>query len=140
MNINGKHIELCKEIKYHDMLYYHKDEPEISDQNYDTLRSELEALEEAHPDLITPESPTQMVGYPVQSKFKTVKHAQPMLSLSKVHSKEDLIKWGDKIGKKFAELGYQGFKMLYCKTCNSEERFLVTNKWQECQKCGNLNT
>jgi DNA ligase (NAD+) len=73
--------KLRKQIRHHDDLYYTRDAPEISDEAYDALFAELRALEEEHPDLVTPDSPSQRVaGAPIDS-FPTVVHAAPMLSL-----------------------------------------------------------
>ena len=64
------------------------DEPEISDAEYDRLFDELKALEEEHPDLITPDSPTQRVGAPPSERFQKVQHLTPMGSLEKVTDEE----------------------------------------------------
>ncbi|HSK77278.1 MAG TPA: NAD-dependent DNA ligase LigA, partial [Thermoanaerobaculia bacterium] len=73
--------KLRTEIRHHDYLYYVKDSPEVSDEQYDKLYRELVALEEKHPELVTPDSPTQRVaGAPLDS-FPTIEHAAPMLSL-----------------------------------------------------------
>ncbi|MEI6703144.1 MAG: NAD-dependent DNA ligase LigA, partial [Deltaproteobacteria bacterium] len=68
-------------IEYHDRRYYQLDAPEISDADYDSLFRELSALEERHPELITPESPTQRVGGAPVDGFIAVRHRMPMLSL-----------------------------------------------------------
>ena len=62
-------------------LYYIEARPEISDREYDKLMQELIDLEKAHPDLVTPESPTQRVGGDVQTELKPVRHAVPMMSI-----------------------------------------------------------
>ena len=72
---------LRKAIQRHDYLYYVKDRPEISDTEYDRLFRELVELERAHPDLITPDSPTQRVGAPPLGELIKVSHEKPMLSL-----------------------------------------------------------
>ena len=92
-----RHARLVKEIRRHDAAYYTHDAPEISDAEYDTLRKELEELEAAHPNLITPDSPTQTVGAAPSSGFKKVRHAVPMLSLSNVFSEEEVEGFLDKI-------------------------------------------
>lgn len=94
-----RHAELVKEIRRHDEAYYQKDEPEISDAEYDKLRKELEQIEAAHPDLITKDSPTQTVGAAPSKGFKKVEHIKPMLSLSNVFSEEDLQGFWDKISR-----------------------------------------
>src|SRR6187399_1699421 len=73
--------ELRAQIRRHDHLYYVLDAPQIADEAYDALFAELRGIEEAHPDLITADSPTQRVaGAPLDS-FPTVEHTAPMLSL-----------------------------------------------------------
>ena len=86
----ARHKELAFQIRYHDALYYQKDAPEISDAEYDKLRQELEALEKAHPELITNDSPTQTVGAVAAQGFKKIRHAMPMLSLSNAFTEEDI--------------------------------------------------
>ncbi|MEN8144995.1 MAG: NAD-dependent DNA ligase LigA [Gemmatimonadota bacterium] len=84
MNQNGpaaRHAALCQEIRRHDYRYYGLDEPEISDAAYDALFRELEALEASHPELITPDSPTQRVAGAPLDAFPTVEHAARMMSL-----------------------------------------------------------
>ena len=68
-------------LQHHGHLYYTLDEPEIPDAEYDRLFRELQALEAAHPQLLTPDSPTQRVGGKVQDAFAPVRHAVPMLSI-----------------------------------------------------------
>ncbi len=70
-----RHAELVKKIRHHDALYYQKDDPEISDAEYDRLRQELEVLEKEHPEFVTKDSPTQTVGAGSSSGFK--KFAMP---------------------------------------------------------------
>ncbi|QQG36060.1 MAG: NAD-dependent DNA ligase LigA [Micavibrio aeruginosavorus] len=93
------HAELVKKIRHHDELYYQKDEPEISDAEYDRLRQELEALEASHPELVTKDSPTQTVGVSVSSGFKKVRHAVPMLSLSNAFEDQDARDFFERITK-----------------------------------------
>lgn len=81
--------KLREELARHDRLYYVENEPEISDAEYDSLLAELEDLERAHPDLITPDSPTQRVGAPPESELERVAHLASMLSLDAVrHARE----------------------------------------------------
>ncbi|HEX7417547.1 MAG TPA: NAD-dependent DNA ligase LigA [Steroidobacteraceae bacterium] len=77
-------------IDRHNYRYYVLDDPEVSDAEYDRLMEELRALESAHPQLLTPDSPTQRVGGVAQSAFAPVKHQLPMLSLDNAFSEEDL--------------------------------------------------
>ena len=85
--------ELRTQIRYHDHRYYTLAEPEVGDSQYDALLRELRALEEAHPDLITPESPTQRVAGEPAAGFAVVEHREPMLSLSNVFDREELFAW-----------------------------------------------
>ncbi|MDD5593121.1 MAG: NAD-dependent DNA ligase LigA [Candidatus Margulisbacteria bacterium] len=82
---------LREQIRHHDHLYYVLDKPEISDQAYDKLFKELEALEKQFPDLITSDSPTQRIGGEPLKAFKTVTHKTPLLSIDNVNSEEDLL-------------------------------------------------
>jgi DNA ligase (NAD+) len=77
-------IALRDEIRRHDYLYYVKDRPEISDSQYDRLFRELLELEQAHPELVTPDSPSQRVGAPPLEELIKVPHEQPMLSLDSI--------------------------------------------------------
>jgi DNA ligase (NAD+) len=81
---------LRDEIRHHEERYYVHHDPEITDDAFDRLLKELEALEREHPDLVTPDSPTQRVaGRPVEG-FTTAEHLQPMLSLDNAYSEEEL--------------------------------------------------
>lgn len=82
--------ELCKEIEYHNYRYYVLDDPVISDQEYDRLFRELLELEQQHPELASPDSPTQRVGAEPQEKFNKVQHHRPMLSLANAFNEEEL--------------------------------------------------
>ena len=82
--------ELRESIDEHDHRYHVLDAPVISDAEYDRLLRELQALEEAHPDLISPDSPTQRVGAEPAEGFETVTHATPMLSLANAFSDEEV--------------------------------------------------
>jgi DNA ligase (NAD+) len=81
---------LREQINHHNYLYYVNDNPEIPDAEYDRLFRELQELEQAHPELLTPDSPTQRVGGEVLDKFAEVEHAIPMLSLDNVFDQEEL--------------------------------------------------
>ncbi len=82
--------ELRREIRRHDHLYYVRNRPTISDTEYDRLFRELEHLEGAHPDLVTPDSPTQRVGAAPLDELIKVEHQRPMLSLESVVDWEDV--------------------------------------------------
>jgi len=81
---------LRTEIRRHDYLYYVKDRPEIADSEYDRLFRELLDLEAAHPDLVTPDSPTQRVGAPPLDELAKVPHERPMLSLDSILDPEEV--------------------------------------------------
>ena len=89
--------ELRRQLEYHNELYYEKDDPEIGDDEYDALIDELRALEAEHPELQTPESPTQRVGGKALSRFEEVEHPEPMLSLANARSEEDMRAWEKRI-------------------------------------------
>jgi len=84
---------LRTELVRHEHLYYVLDAPEISDQAYDALMNELKQIEAAHPELVTPDSPSQRVGGKPAEGFKKVRHSRPMLSLDNAYSAEELADW-----------------------------------------------
>jgi DNA ligase (NAD+) len=89
-----KKIEALREkIRHHEHLYYVLDSPEISDADFDKLMNELKRLEVEHPQLITPDSPTQRVGGKPREGFVKAKHSSPMLSLDNAYSEEELRDW-----------------------------------------------
>ncbi len=85
--------ELRGTLARHARLYYVEDRPEITDAEYDALLRELVALEEAHPELVTPDSPTQRVGGTPVSSLPSVRHEIPLLSLENAYSPEELRAW-----------------------------------------------
>jgi DNA ligase (NAD+) len=89
--------ELRTELRRHEHLYYVMDAPEISDAQYDTLMNELKKLETEHPELVTPDSPTQRVGGKPAEGFKKVRHSRPMLSLDNAYSAEELADWDRRV-------------------------------------------
>src|SRR5919199_2788367 len=92
-DVQARLDELRAELNHHLYRYHVLDDPEVSDAEYDRLFDELKALEEDHPDLITPDSPTQRVGAPPSERFAKVRHLQSMGSLDKVSTDEALLKW-----------------------------------------------
>jgi len=92
--------ELRRVIEHHAYLYHVLDEPEIPDPAYDALYDELQALEDEHPDLITPDSPTRRVGAAPAEGFTKVEHLAPMGSLEKVTTSEALEKWAADVQKR----------------------------------------
>jgi DNA ligase (NAD+) len=89
--------ELRSQIAHHNYRYYVLDDPETSDAEYDRLFDELKALETAHPELASPDSPTQRIGAAPSERFRKVRHLQTMGSLEKVTKGEDLLKWAEDV-------------------------------------------
>lgn len=85
--------DLRDQLRYHEHRYYVLDDPEISDAEFDRLMNELKALEAAHPELITADSPTQRVGGKPREGFIKVQHSSPMLSLDNAYNEEELRDW-----------------------------------------------
>jgi len=98
---------LREQLAYHARRYYVEDDPEIGDDEYDALYRELVAIEEAHPELISAESPTQRVGGEPVSRLEKVTHLQPMLSLANVRSEEELRAW---VARMRAHLAREGIE------------------------------
>jgi len=88
--------KLRDEIRRHEELYYILDSPEISDREYDQLMEHLQDLEKAHPELITPDSPTQRVGGRPAEGFPEVVHSRPMLSLDNSYNIDELRAFGER--------------------------------------------
>lgn len=95
---------LRNEIRRHDYLYYVKDRPVISDTEYDRLFRELQELEATHPELITPDSPTQRVGGQPQAEIQKVPHERPMLSLDSIAAAEEVYAFDRRVKR---ELGLE---------------------------------
>src|SRR4051812_43730921 len=91
--------QLREEIRRHEDLYYLHSTPEIADAEFDHLVHELEQLEAAHPDLVTPDSPTQRVGGTITSGFATVEHLVPMLSLDNAYNEDELRAFDERVRK-----------------------------------------
>ncbi len=101
----GRIDELREIIRHHSRLYYEQDSPEIPDAEFDVLLRELAALEEEHPDLITPDSPTQSVGGSATITFSSVEHRVPMMSLDNAFSPDEVSAWGGRLQRRIDELG-----------------------------------
>src|SRR5882724_1048612 len=82
--------KLREELRRHEYLYHVKDDPEISDVKFDRMLEELKRLESEHPELVTPDSPTQRVGGTPRKGFETRRHSPAMMSLDNTYSMEDL--------------------------------------------------
>ena len=93
----AEHEALGVEIAEHDRRYYEEDAPTVSDAEYDALRKRYEALEEAFPELKTPESLTQKVGSKVSEKFAKIRHRVPMLSLANGFADEEVEEFVERI-------------------------------------------
>ncbi len=106
-------------IRHHEYRYYVLDEPEISDAEFDQLMRELKELEEQHPDMVTPDSPTQRVGGKPREGFVKVEHSSPMLSLDNAYNEQELRDWerrvheltGEKTVDYVCELKLDGLSM-----------------------------
>ncbi len=92
--------ELREELNRALIAYHVEDDPAITDAEYDRLYDELAALEAAHPELVTPDSPTHRVGAPASDRFQKVRHLEQMGSLDKVTTDEALFKWADDLRKR----------------------------------------
>ena len=90
---------LRNEIRRHDRLYYVEARPEITDREYDALVEKLRQLEEKHPELVTPDSPTRRIGDEPVPELTSVTHRVPMLSIDNTYSAEDLAAWGRRVEK-----------------------------------------
>lgn len=101
-DIQTRLMALRDEIRRHDHLYYVKAKPEISDAAYDRLFRELTELEQAYPELVTPDSPTQRVGAPPLESLKKVRHEQAMLSLDSIIDQTDVLAFDQRMKR---ELG-----------------------------------
>src|SRR5690349_24879809 len=91
--------ELRRLIDHHNRLYYVEAKPEISDRDFDRLLDELKDLEAKHPDLVTPDSPTQRVGGQPIDGFKTVRHREAMLSIDNTYNEADLREFDKRVRK-----------------------------------------
>src|SRR5262249_20545812 len=89
--------ELREQIRHHEYRYYVLDDPQISDAEFDILMNELKKIEAAHPELITPDSPTQRVGGKPKEGFAKVEHSRPMLSLDNAYNEDELRDWDRRV-------------------------------------------
>jgi DNA ligase (NAD+) len=108
-DVARKIAALREKIRHHEHLYYVLDSPTISDAEYDDLMRELQRLEAQHPELVTPDSPTQRVGGKPKEGFAKVAHSRPMLSLDNVTSEEELRDWDRRVRQlagEGADIGY----------------------------------
>ena len=94
--------QLRQELNEHNHRYYVENQPTISDYDFDQLMHELQDLENRHPELYDPNSPTQRVGSDLQTEFRQVSHKRPMLSLANTYSEQDVRDWYDSVSKGLA--------------------------------------
>ncbi|MCK9245473.1 MAG: NAD-dependent DNA ligase LigA [Anaerolineaceae bacterium] len=99
LNVSQEIEELRRQINYHNYLYNTLDQPQISDYDYDLLFNRLKELETLHPDLVTPDSPTQRVGSKLSEKFRKVKHPAPILSLANGFGPQATLDWYERIAR-----------------------------------------
>jgi DNA ligase (NAD+) len=112
-SIKKRAEELRRQIAYHDHRYYVLDDPEISDPEYDDLLRELRQIEEEHPELLIPDSPTQRVGGRPLEKFKQVEHYEPMLSLANARDEDELRAWAKRVERQLERLDISGREIRY---------------------------
>lgn len=104
-----EHAKLAEQVEEHRFRYYVKDAPIVSDAEFDRLLRRLETLEEEHPELRTPDSPTQKVAGAYETEFTEVEHRERMLSLDNAFDDDELATWADRIAK---ELGTGAYHFL----------------------------
>ncbi|RLF32433.1 MAG: DNA ligase, partial [Thermoplasmata archaeon] len=104
--VKKKILRLREEINLHNHKYYVESNPVISDFEFDTLLKKLEKLESEHPNLVTPDSPTQRVGGKLLDGFTTVKHKTPMLSLGNTYNFDELREFDERVRKNVGDAQY----------------------------------
>jgi DNA ligase (NAD+) len=97
LSVEQELSELRDLIRHHEYRYYVLDDPEIPDSEFDRLMNRLKAIEREHPNLVTPDSPTQRVGGRAIEGFAKVQHTRPMLSLDNAYSEEELREWDERV-------------------------------------------
>jgi DNA ligase (NAD+) len=112
-DVGARAEQLRDELRHHGYRYYVLDDPEIGDDAYDALLDELRALEAEHPELQTPDSPTQRVGGPPVSNLAKVRHLAPMLSLANARSEEELRAWVARMRNHLAREGIEDPEFTY---------------------------
>jgi DNA ligase (NAD+) len=111
--VGDRAAQLRALLAHHGHRYHVLDDPEISDAEYDALLDELRALEEAHPELRTPDSPTQRVGGAPVASLAKVEHLAPMLSLANARSEEELAAWVARMRAHLAREGIADAALSY---------------------------
>jgi DNA ligase (NAD+) len=110
---SARAAHLRREIEEHNRRYYVLDEPTIGDDEYDALLDELRGIEADHPELRTPDSPTQRVGAPALDRFDQVEHAEAMLSLGNARNEEELRAWETRIRNHLKRLDIEASEFSY---------------------------
>ncbi|MEA2247095.1 MAG: ligase [Solirubrobacteraceae bacterium] len=111
--VAGRAAELREELRRHGHRYYVLDDPVIGDAEYDALLDELRAIEAQHPELVTPDSPTQRTGGEPLDRLDKVTHLQPMLSLANARSEEELRAWNERMRNHLAREGIEAPEFRY---------------------------
>lgn len=106
--------QLRAELNRHNYLYYVEAKPQIADRQFDELLKELEQLEAEHPDLVTPDSPTQRVGGQPIEGFRTLDHARRMYSIDNTYNRDELLSWHKRIEKRLIDEGADGDVTFVC--------------------------
>ncbi|MEB8477696.1 NAD-dependent DNA ligase LigA [Cronobacter malonaticus] len=109
-SIEEKLTQLRTTLRHHEFLYHVMDAPEVPDAEYDRLMRELRALEEAHPELVTPDSPTQRVGAAPLTEFSQVRHEVPMLSLDNVFDEASFLAFNKRVQDRLKSTD----ELVYC--------------------------
>jgi DNA ligase (NAD+) len=112
-DLAARAAELRRELAFHGHRYYVLDDPVIGDDAYDALLDELRAIEAAHPQLVTPDSPTQRVGAEPVSHLEKVRHLQPMYSLANARSEQELQAWIERMRGHLAREGIEDPEFQY---------------------------
>ena len=112
-DVTARAAELREQLNYHGYRYYVLDDPVIEDDAYDALLDELRAIEREHPELLTPDSPTQRIGGPPIDRLEKVRHPQAMLSLANARSEEELRAWVERMRNHLAREGIEQSEFEY---------------------------
>ena len=107
--ISDRLLMLREEVREHQFRYYVLDDPQISDGEYDALWNEMLRIEAEHPELVTADSPSQLVGGGFSTSFASVDHLERMMSLDNVFSEEELNQWITRVRK---DLGQESIEWL----------------------------
>ena len=112
-DVKARAEQLRREIEEHNRRYYVEDDPTIGDDEYDALLDELRRIEAEHPELVTPDSPTQRVGGGTVDRLEKVTHPRPMLSLANARSEEELRGWVERMRNHLAREGIEDVQFVF---------------------------